>query len=99
MLQLQNRYPYNPNLKNRVRYLRKNMTQPEKKLWYEYLRVIANETPPQSPSIEGEASETSRGRKLRVYKQRPIGHFIVDFYIPNCKLVIEIDGESHFTQE
>lgn len=36
---------------------------------------------------------------LRVLRQRPIDHFIVDFYCPTLKLVIEIDGESHFTDE
>ncbi|WP_252261616.1 MULTISPECIES: DUF559 domain-containing protein [Gemmiger] len=24
-----------------------------------------------------------------------IGNFIVDFYIPSCKLVIELDGAQH----
>lgn len=37
--------------------------------------------------------------KLRVLRQRPIDHFIVDFYCPSLKLVIEIDGESHFTND
>jgi very-short-patch-repair endonuclease len=37
--------------------------------------------------------------KYRVLRQRPIDHFIVDFYCHNLKLVIEIDGESHFTEE
>jgi very-short-patch-repair endonuclease len=37
--------------------------------------------------------------KFRVLRQRPIDHFIVDFYCPTLKLVIEIDGESHFTEE
>jgi very-short-patch-repair endonuclease len=36
---------------------------------------------------------------LRVLRQRPIDHFIVDFYCAALKLVIEIDGESHFTDE
>ena len=35
--------------------------------------------------------------KFRVLRQRPIDNFIVDFYCCNLKLVIEIDGESHFT--
>jgi very-short-patch-repair endonuclease len=30
-------------------------------------------------------------------RQRPIAHFIVDFYCPALKLVIEVDGEVHFT--
>lgn len=37
--------------------------------------------------------------KFRVLRQRPIDHFIVDFYCPILKLVIEIDGDSHFTDE
>ncbi|WP_445637621.1 Endonuclease domain-containing protein [Nostoc sp. DSM 114161] len=37
--------------------------------------------------------------KFRVLKQRPINNFIVDFYCANSKLVIEVDGDSHFTQE
>ena len=27
-----------------------------------------------------------------VHRQKMIGNFIVDFYIPSCKLVIELDG-------
>ena len=37
--------------------------------------------------------------KPRVHRQRPIGNFIVDFYIPKAKLVIEIDGDSHFSEK
>ena len=33
----------------------------------------------------------------RVLKQRPISNFIVDFYIPSKQLVIEIDWDSHYT--
>jgi very-short-patch-repair endonuclease len=37
--------------------------------------------------------------KFRVLRQRPIGNFIVDFYCAELKLVIEVDGNSHFTEE
>lgn len=37
--------------------------------------------------------------KVRILKQRPIDQFIVDFYIPALKLVIEIDGDSHFDEQ
>jgi len=37
------------------------------------------------------------GVKFR--RQHGIGNYIVDFYCPQCKLVIELDGESHFTTE
>jgi len=36
--------------------------------------------------------------KYRIYRQRQISNFIVDFYIPKLKLVIEVDGESHFDE-
>ena len=36
---------------------------------------------------------------VRVLRQRPIHHFIVDFYCPTHKLVIEIDGVHHATDK
>ena len=38
-------------------------------------------------------------KEIRILKQRPIDQFIVDFYMPSLKLVIEIDGESHFDEQ
>ncbi len=32
---------------------------------------------------------------VKVYRQKPIGNYIIDFYIPQLKLVIEVDGETH----
>ena len=32
---------------------------------------------------------------ISVYRQRPIGNYIADFYIASGKLVIEIDGAQH----
>ena len=32
---------------------------------------------------------------LRFRRQHPVGNFILDFYCPFCKLVIEVDGEIH----
>ena len=37
--------------------------------------------------------------QFRVFIQRPIDYFIVDFYCPTLKLVIEIDGDSHYTEQ
>ena len=40
-----------------------------------------------------------KGRKICGYqfmRQQPIGDYIVDFYCSKLKLVIEIDGESHY---
>jgi very-short-patch-repair endonuclease len=39
-----------------------------------------------------------RSFKFRVLRQRPIAFFIVDFYCAALKLVIEVDGDSHFTE-
>ncbi len=32
---------------------------------------------------------------FRFYRQRRIGNYIVDFYCPKLKLVIEVDGDQH----
>ena len=40
-----------------------------------------------------------RGKQLKgfqVYRQKPIGQFVVDFYCPKAKLVIELDGGQHY---
>ena len=39
-----------------------------------------------------------RGRQLldvQFYRQKPIGEYIVDFYAPMVKLVVEVDGSQH----
>jgi len=36
---------------------------------------------------------------VHIYKQRIIGSYIVDFYCPSANLVIEIDGNQHYTEE
>jgi very-short-patch-repair endonuclease len=36
---------------------------------------------------------------VRVRKQHAIGPYIVDFCIPSASLIIEIDGDSHFTED
>ncbi len=33
---------------------------------------------------------------LQFYRQKPLLTFIVDFYCPEAKLVIELDGDQHF---
>ena len=36
---------------------------------------------------------------IQFYRQKPIGNFIVDFYAPKAKLVLEIDGSQHLEEE
>jgi len=33
------------------------------------------------------------------YRQKPIGEYIVDFFCPRSKLIIEVDGGQHFSDE
>jgi very-short-patch-repair endonuclease len=69
--------PYDQRLKSRARSLRNEMTEAEKKLWFDYLRK----------------------HEVNFTRQKPIDHFIVDFYCPRAKLVIEVDGSSHFSED
>ncbi|MEB3310577.1 MAG: endonuclease domain-containing protein [Snowella sp.] len=66
--------PYNPQLIERAKEMRKQPTLAERKLWG-YLRTFP----------------------VKIWRQKPINHFIVDFYCPKLKLVIEVDGDSHST--
>ena len=46
--------------------------------------------------------EKIRGKQLKgyqFYRQKTIGNYIVDFYCPKAKLVIELDGGQHYTSE
>ena len=58
------------------RRLRKNPTEPERRLW---------------------AKLRNRQLGVKFRRQHGIGDYIVDFYCAECALVIELDGESHFT--
>ncbi|MTF38980.1 DUF559 domain-containing protein [Cyanobacterium aponinum 0216] len=44
-------------------------------------------------------SEYLRRLTYKFMKQRPIDNFIVDFYCSQKRLVIEVDGDSHFQPE
>lgn len=36
---------------------------------------------------------------VKVMRQRVIGNYIADFYCASKKLVIEVDGDTHYTNE
>jgi very-short-patch-repair endonuclease len=40
-----------------------------------------------------------RNLPMRFLRQRLIEHFIVDFYCAALRLVIEVDGDSHFSEQ
>lgn len=35
-------------------------------------------------------------KDIQFYRQKPIGGYIVDFYCPKAKLILEIDGGQHY---
>ena len=57
--------------------LRKNMTDQERHLWYDFLKDLP----------------------VTVKRQRIINGYIADFYIPSARLVIELDGSQHYTED
>lgn len=40
-----------------------------------------------------------RSYPVKIYRQRVIGSFIVDFYCPKAHLAIEIDGSQHYMDD
>ncbi len=64
------------NLKETRRYLRKNMSGAEAKLWTHLSR--------------------KQIKSQRFLRQFSIDRFVVDFYCQKLKLVIEVDGDTHF---
>lgn len=70
-------FPYRKNLLHNAKSLRKEMTDEEKHLWFDFLCSLP----------------------VRVKRQKVIGRYIVDFYIPKTKTVIEIDGIQHTAPE
>lgn len=77
-LQVNMHVPYRKDLVPLARELRKNPTEPEKRLWLACLK-----------KLEG----------VKVRRQRPMLSYIVDFEIRHARLVIEIDGDSHYLDE
>lgn len=42
-----------------------------------------------------------RGKQIfgiQFYRQRPLGNYIVDFYAPTAKLIVEVDGAQHLSK-
>ena len=71
--------PYNAELQYRAKEMRKNMTLFEEKLWKLYLQKFNKRWE----------------NKITILRQKIIDNYIIDFYIPDLKLVIEIDWEIH----
>jgi very-short-patch-repair endonuclease len=41
--------------------------------------------------------EFLRDLPQRFSRQKPLGRYIADFYCASCALVVEVDGDSHYT--
>lgn len=70
-------WKHNSRLTKYSRDLRRNMTEEERKLWYEFLCSYP----------------------VRFLRQKVIGNYIADFYCSKAKLVIELDGSQHYSDE
>lgn len=57
----------------------------------------ANLTPAEANLWKALRRRQLAGLKFRC--QHPVGRFIVDFYCPVCKLIIEVDGAIHEQQQ
>ena len=38
-------------------------------------------------------------KEFQFYRQKNIGNYIVDFYCPAAKLIVEIDGGQHYSEK
>ncbi len=46
-----------------------------------------------------ELKDFKRHHNIHIRKQAPIGPYVADFAIHEIKLIIEVDGEHHFTDK
>ena len=77
----------------RSRLRGKNMTIPKDNSQLENARRLRSEMTPHERKLW---YLFLRKYPVKVYKQRIIGRFIVDFYCASAKLVIELDGSQHY---
>ena len=63
----------------------------------EAARKLRNDLTPAETRL-WEALRNKQLGGLRFRCQHPVGNFILDFYCPSCKLVVEVDGEIHAHQ-
>ena len=72
---------------------RENMTIPKDNSQLENARRLRREMTPHERKLW---YLFLRKYPVKIYKQRIIGKFIVDFYCASAKLVIEVDGSQHY---
>jgi very-short-patch-repair endonuclease len=62
-------------------------------------RKLLRNNAPQAEKLLWNHLKKSQIRNQKFRRQYSVDQFIVDFYCPNLKLAIEIDGPSHFKQD
>ena len=77
----------------RSRLRGKNITIPKDNRQLENARRLRSEMTPHERKLW---YLFLRKYPVKIYKQRIIGRFIVDFYCASAKLVIELDGSQHY---
>ena len=60
-------------------------------------RKLRNESTPQEIMLWARLRKEQLGHKFR--RQHSFGNYIADFYCPDKKLIVEIDGSQHLDQE
>jgi very-short-patch-repair endonuclease len=67
-----------------------------------HLKPLARELRQNQTDAEAALWQKLRRKQIhgvQFYRQKPLGPFIADFFCPAARLVIEVDGGQHFTEE
>ena len=78
-------------MKDKYKYYNVKMTQAA--------RINRNNPTPEESKLWEEILRTRQMMGYKFLRQKPIGHYIVDFYCSKLQLVIEVDGSSHKEKE
>jgi len=80
---------------------RKNLPPhiPYNKALLEKARELRNQLTPPERQFWNALREMPSYQSHPFNRQKPLGEYIVDFYCHECRLVVEIDGDSHGTKE
>jgi very-short-patch-repair endonuclease len=66
------------------------------------LKILARELRKNMTDAERFVWSKIRRKQLKeyqFYRQKNIGNYIVDFYCPAARLIVEIDGGQHYSEE
>jgi len=82
----------------------KTITMKKRKIipYHPYLKEYARRLRNNPTKSERILWKYLKGKKMRGYdfhRQKPLGHFIVDFFCYELSLVIELDGQTHQWEE